>query len=119
MFMVSGGVTLLLRIANMVPMQKVVWDKLPSWVKYTVVFMLSTAGSFLGSMHTGTPWTTALMTAISAALTSSGFHEMTIKAGETHAAMSVKKDPDYQPGMLRKMFGIVVPIDDSMIKPKI
>lgn len=116
-FLISGAVTLLLRIVNLVPMQKALWDRLPSWVKYIVVFTLTAAGSALSAIHSGTPWMDAVFNAISAGFGASGLHVMTEKMGDTHTAMAVKSNPDYQPGILRKIASIVVPINKDMIKP--
>lgn len=96
-------------VQNMLP-PGLQWMAWPAWLKWLVPFVLALLGTVLYDVNLGlTPWE-AVANAFAAAVAATAGHSLTKAAGQAEQGVRLRRDPMYQPGLVRKAASVVLPI---------
>lgn len=89
---------------------------LPFAAAFAGSLIIGIAGSIAGGIALGSVFGKLVVAAIAAGVAAIGAHETSKVAGVTMDAAMIARDPNYQPGTLRKMSSLVVDLPKLPIK---
>ena len=89
--------------------QKYAWENLGLWSQRGAVFLSSLAGVSLVAVIAGATWPVALSGSVLVALGAAIAHRVSKVAGSALDGVLIAINPEYAPGAVRKMVGVVLP----------
>lgn len=92
------------------------WDKLAHLEQVGLVFGSSFLVSSLTAAAASMSVSQALSVGLSTGLAALGINETTTAVGKAHASVAIAANPDYQPGIARKIVSAVVPVDNKAVQ---
>lgn len=92
------------------------WTKLPHLEQIALVFGSSVLVSALTAVAAHMSVSQALSVGVSTGLAALGLNETTTAVGKAHASVAIATNPNYVPGVTRKIVAAVVPVDTKAVE---